>query len=307
MTWTRRQFVVTSSLALAGGALRRVPLLGQQPPPATPHFEIVRGSVGLFTARGGTVGWYVTPEVVVVVDSQFPDTARMLLDGLKERTSRSIDALVNTHHHGDHTGGNAVLKPSVKRIVAHARVPDLQKAQAAAMPNPTEQAFPDTTFTDTWEMALGANDKLVATHYGPGHTGGDAVIHFQRDEVVHMGDLMFKERHPFVDRAAGASIRNWIATLEKVTAGHGEGTRYIFGHSKDGLPVTGPKADVLVFRDYFSAVLDHVQKGIAAGRAKDEITKLAALPKFEGYMEAPPRLTLAGVLGVAYDELTQKS
>jgi glyoxylase-like metal-dependent hydrolase (beta-lactamase superfamily II) len=306
MTLTRREFVVTSTLAAAGSLLHELPLFGQQPPPTTPKFDPVKGSVGMFSARGGTIGYYITPDAVVVIDSQFPDTAKMLLDGLKQRTQRQIDALVNTHHHADHTGGNAVLKPAVKRIVAHARVPDLQKAQAAATPNAPEQAFPDTTFADRWEMPLAAGDKLVARHYGPGHTGGDIVIHFQKDDVVHMGDLMFNRRHPFVDRAAGASVRNWITLLEKVSSEFKNST-YIFGHAKDGLPVVGKASDLLVFRDYFTAALDHVRKGISAGRSKDEIVKLAALPKFEDYMEAPPRLTLGGVLGVAYDELTAKS
>ena len=308
MTWTRRQFVVTSSMAAAGSALARVPLLGLQPtpPPTVTNFEKVRGSVGLFTGRGGTIGWYITPDGVLVIDSQFPDTATALLAGMKERTKRPIDVLINTHHHADHTGGNAVLKPAVKRIVAHARVPELQKMQAVQAGNEAAQAYPDTTFTDVWEMPIGG-DKVTAEYYGPGHTGGDVTVHFQKDDVVHMGDLMFKERHPFVDRAAGGSLKNWITILENVSSQHGAGTMYIFGHSKDGLPVTGRKPDLLVFRDYFTEVLAHVRKGISAGQSKDQIVKLATLPRFEGYMEAPPRLTLGGVLGVAYDELTAKS
>ncbi|MBI2222678.1 MAG: MBL fold metallo-hydrolase, partial [Acidobacteria bacterium] len=157
MTLTRRQFVLTSSLAFAGGVLPRVAIFGQQPapPPTKTSFETLRDSVGIFNGRGGTIGWFVSPDGVVVIDSQFPDTAQACLDGLKQRSPRQIDALINTHHHGDHSGGNAVFRPAAKKIVAHAKVPGLQKAQAAQAGNEAGQVYPDTTFEDAWKMQLG--------------------------------------------------------------------------------------------------------------------------------------------------------
>jgi glyoxylase-like metal-dependent hydrolase (beta-lactamase superfamily II) len=310
MAFTRRQFMVTSSLAVVGGTVQHVPGFGQQPaaapPPTVTKFEPIRSNVGIFTGRGGTIGWLITSDGLVVVDSQFPDTAKACAEGLKERSKRQMDVLINTHHHGDHTGGNAVLRPLTKRIVAHARVPELQKMVAAQQKTEAQQAYPDTTFADTWSVDLGS-DKVSARHYGPGHTGGDIVVFFERANIVHMGDLMFNRRHPRIDRPAGASARNWMTLLEKVAADHGQGTTYIFGHAREDLSVQGTRADLLVFRDYLNAVLDYVQKGISAGRSKDEIAKLGKLPKFEDYAEAPPVLTLAGVLGTAYDELTAKS
>src|SRR5688572_22960711 len=131
MTWTRRDFVTTSTLAVFGSALRGVPVIGQQPP-ATPVFAMVRRNVGTFTARGGTVGTLITPDALIVVDSQFPDTAPLLLDGLKSRSTRKIDILINSHHHGDHTGGNAVLRPAAAKIVSHAHAKALLEKAAAA-------------------------------------------------------------------------------------------------------------------------------------------------------------------------------
>jgi hypothetical protein len=110
---------------------------------------------------------------------------------------------------------------------------------------------------------------------------------------------MSHQRHPRVDRPAGASIRNWLVSLEKVTKDHNNDTIYIFGHSKVGAPVTGPKADLLALRDYFSAMLDYVQKGIAAGKSADEIVK-AGMPKFAANEGMP-------ALQVCYDELTNKA
>jgi cyclase len=306
MPLSRREFIVTSSLAVTAGAFRPAVLLGQQAPaapapPVVPTFDAVRGNVGTFTARGGTIGWFVAPDAVLVIDSQFPDTAQMFLDGLKSRTQRKIDVFINTHHHGDHTGGNKILRPSVVKMVAHENEPGLQKKQAAAAKTEDAQAYPDETFKDSWKVNVG-NEVVTAKYYGPGHTSGDVAVFFERANVVHMGDLMFSNRHPRVDRPSGASIRNWIVLLDKVTKEHGADTIYIFGHAKVGMPIRGSRAELLAFRDYFTAVLDYVQKGISAGKSADEITKVAALPGFTGFEGAP-----TGTLQMAYEELTAKS
>lgn len=303
MSLSRREFIATSSLALTAGALRPASLLGQQTPaaPIVPTFDAVRGNVGTFTARGGTIGWYVAPDAVVIIDSQFPDTAQMLLDGLKARTARKIDVFINTHHHRDHTGGNKVLRPSVVKMVAHENEPALQKKQAIAAKAEDAQAYPDETFKDSWKVNVGP-EVVTAKYYGPGHTSGDIAVFFERANVVHMGDLMFSNRHPRVDRPSGASIKNWIVLLDSVTKEHGADTIYIFGHAKVGMPVKGTHADLLGFRDYFTAVLDYVQKGISGGKSADEITKVTAVPGFAGFEGNP-----TGTLQMAYEELTAKS
>src|SRR5215468_10250614 len=152
MQQNRREFIVTSSLAVAAGAIGPVRLFGQQAPAAVPVFTPLRRNIGTFTARGGTMGWMVTQDAVLVIDSQFADTAQMFLDGLKTRTPRKIDLLINTHHHPDHTGGNKVLRPMVTKIVAHANVPGLQKKQAAAAKTEDAQAYADETFKDGWKV-----------------------------------------------------------------------------------------------------------------------------------------------------------
>ncbi len=116
-------------------------------------------------------------------------------------------------------------------------------------------------------------ETVTLKYDGPGHTSGDSVTTFQNANVVHMGDLMFHQRHPRVDRGAGASIRNWIVTLESVAKEHPADTIYIAGHAKENLPVTVTRADLLKFRDYFSGLLAFVQKGIASSRPAAEIVK----------------------------------
>ena len=236
---------------------------------------------------------------VLAFARQFADTSQMFHDGFKPKIGgRKIDLLINTHHHPDHTGGNKVLQASVVKMVAQENAPGLQRKQAAAQKSEDQQAYADTTFKTDWKVDLGS-EVVSARHYGPGHTGGDAVIFFQRANVVHMGDLMSHQRHPRVDRPSGASIRNWLVSLEKVVKDHNADTVYIFGHSKVGAPVTGPKGDLLVLRDYFSAMLAYVQKGIKAGKSAEEIVK-AGMPQFAAN-EGQPQLQ------VAYDELTAKT
>src|SRR5689334_16687525 len=115
MSVSRRDFLATSAAAAAVGIIGR-PLSafgwqGQGAPPPQPVFTPIRRNVGYFTMRGGIVGWMVNPGGVVVVDTQFPPEATACLTGLNERSgNRGVDFLINTHHHGDHTGGNISYK-----------------------------------------------------------------------------------------------------------------------------------------------------------------------------------------------------
>ena len=304
MTFNRREFVAASSLGVIGalaprGLFAQAPA-GQTPAPAVPQFTDVRRNVGLFTARGGTIGYLITPDAVVVVDSQFADTAPLFLEGLKPKTTRKIDLLINSHHHGDHTGGNKVMQPSVAKIVAHVNVPALQKKAAAAAKSEANQAYADTTFDKDWTTTVG-NETVSARYYGAAHTSGDIVIRFERANVTHMGDLMSFQRNPRADGPAGASIRNWVKVLESTVKDGANDTIYIFGHSKVGERVTGSSKDLLELRDYFTAMLDVAQKAIASGKSPDEVAKTAAIPGFERYEGTPTAIT------VAYQELTAKS
>ena len=104
------------------------------PPPPQPRFEAIRRNVGYFTARGGTIGWLVNKDSLVTVDTQFPDTAQLCVDGLRERAAgRGIDVALNTHHHGDHTGGNAIFKAAAKKLVAHVRAQDVNNSQVVEL------------------------------------------------------------------------------------------------------------------------------------------------------------------------------
>ncbi|MGE0041942.1 MAG: MBL fold metallo-hydrolase [Vicinamibacterales bacterium] len=305
MQLNRRQFFTTSSAALAGLAAARVPAWAQaaQAPPAT-RFEELRRGVGIFTGNGGTIGYLVNGDGAVAVDSQFMDTAKVCVEGLQGRTPRGLAMLINTHHHGDHTAGNPAFRPAVKRILAHANCAAWHRKVAEQAGNAAEQAFPDATFTDTWSEPFG--DETIHLRYmGPGHTSGDAIVFFEKANVVHGGDLLFRRVHPFIDRPAGAEIANWVRVLDEMAKGHGGDTIFVFGHGKDGV-VRGTVSDVTYFRDYLAAVLEHATTGVQAGKSKEEVTAVTVLPGFDAVGQVSPRLSLASVLGVAYDEASAR-
>ncbi|OFW46492.1 MAG: hypothetical protein A3J29_19420 [Acidobacteria bacterium RIFCSPLOWO2_12_FULL_67_14b] len=300
----RRQFIISSSATVAGVALARVPVWGQQPaaPPVT-KFEELRRGVGIFIGNGGTIGYLVNGDGAIAVDSQFMNTAAICVEGLRTRAPKGLQMLINTHHHGDHTGGNKAFRPLVKSIVCQENCLVWHKKVSEQANNVADQAFADLSFGGSWSTNFG-DEKVWARYFGPGHTSGDAVIHFEKANVVHGGDLLFRRVHPRIDGPAGASAVNWIKVLERIAKDHSNDTIFVFGHGADN-SVRGTKADVTFFRDYLSAGVDHVRKGIGARKSKDEITKVSALPKFESVTAFNPRLTLEGTLGSIYDELSK--
>jgi glyoxylase-like metal-dependent hydrolase (beta-lactamase superfamily II) len=326
MSHSRRDFLATSAAAVAAAAVGRpLSAFARQAPQqqaAQPVFTPIRRNVGTFTMRGGTVGWLVNRGGVAVVDTQFPAEARALLEGLQSRSNnRGVTVLLNTHHHGDHTGGNGVFRGVARRVVAHGMadqhmrrgpvVPQQQPTQQQPAQQPPQQPaqntpeplYPDTTFSHMWSADVG-DERIVARHHGRGHTSGDAVITFERANVVHMGDLMFNQRHPVVDRAAGASMRNWARLLPQVANAHARDTIYIFGHANTGLPTTGSSADLLRFRDYLDGIFAFVERHVKAGRSREEVLAmrepLAGFDAWGAFGQANARDPLT----VAYEEVT---
>ncbi len=306
MSATRRGFLATTGLMMAAQALAPRGARAQ----SAPGIRELRRRVGLFVGPGGTIGWLATADGVLVVDSQFPMTAEACITALGQRTPAAIQTLINTHHHGDHTAGNARFRPVVKEIVQHERCAAAHRGLTQGQGADAQRGLADRTFADAWNVAIG-DERVSAMHFGAAHTGGDAVVFFERANVVHLGDLVFNRIPPFIDRPSGGSIVNWVAVLETVAKKHADAL-FIFGHGKDDRR-TGSVRDVTHFRDYLTAALDHVRKGIAAGRSQGEVTSLSALPGFadhadvaKDYASPIPLFTLNHVLTIAYQELTTR-
>ena len=303
----RRKFILNSSFMVSAGLVSRA--RAQTPPaasaaPNVTEFRALRRDVGLFTGRGGTIGWLANKDGLLVVDTQFPDTAAICLAGLPGRGARDLDLVINTHHHADHTSGNPVFKAAAKSIVAQANVPKLQFAAAEKNNTLTQQVYADTTFPSVWRRDLGS-ETITARYHGNAHTSGDITVLFEKANVVHLGDLAFNRLYPVVDRPAGASFRHWIVVLEEIVKTYPADAIYVCGHGNPKFGVTAKRDELLIFRDYISAMLAYTEKAIAAGKSRADIAALDNLPGFPDFhLPLPNRL--GGNLSAAFDELTEK-
>lgn len=262
---------------------------------------MLRNEVGIFTERGGTIAFLLSKKGIVVVDSQFPDQSKHLIDELKKKSEQPFKLLINTHHHGDHSSGNIAFKGIVEHVLAHENSKKNQEAAAKQNKSEDKQLYPDQTFGSTWCEKVG-KEKICLHYFGAGHTNGDALVHFQHANIVHMGDLLFNRRHPFVDRNAGANMNSWIKVLDKAVDTFNKKTIYVYGHSGTGYDVTGTSDDLKKFGDYLGRVLKFAEDEIKAGKTKEEILKNTALPgetewKGDGFQRP---------LQAAYEELTTK-
>ena len=152
-----------------------------------------------------------------------------------------------------------------------------QKNVAVAQKTEDKQLYPNQTFGTVWSEKAG-KEKISLHYFGAGHTNGDAMIHLKHANIVHMGDLVFNRRHPFVDRSAGANMQSWIHVLDMAMKKFSNKTKFIYGHAADGYDVTGKKDDLLAFHDYLENVLKFVGDEMKAGKTKEEILKATEIP-----------------------------
>lgn len=295
----RRKFIQHSALTLAALSLYQRNAFSNIGLQQTYQFKHLRNNVGIFAEQGGTIGWLNSEDGFVVIDSQFPNTAPHIIEELKKLAAKPFKFLLNTHHHGDHTGGNISFKGIVESVVAHENSLKNQKSAAEKANTVEKQLFPTSTFgNDGWKTNLG-KEQIKAHYFGPAHTNGDVIYHFETANIAHLGDLMFNRRYPFIDKANGADIGNWIKVLDRVNEQFDNDTLFIFGHSLDPEKVTGGKQDVAAFRNYLQSLLTVVGKEIAAGKSKDDIlkiTEIAGAPEWKGD-------GIARSLNAAYAEL----
>jgi cyclase len=296
----RRNFIKNSALTFGALTLAQQNLLSslfEDPWKIT----MLRNDVGIFEEKGGTIGFLLSKKGIVIVDSQFPDQSKHLIDELKKRSEQPFKLLINTHHHGDHSAGNISFKGMVEHVVAHANSKINQENSAKQNKSEDKQLYPDLTYTDSWSQKVG-KEKIKLNYFGAAHTNGDSFVQFEEANIVHCGDLVFNRRHPYVDRGAGANIKNWMEVLDKGISKFDKETIYVFGHAGPGYKVTGTADELNKFRDYLGNVLKFVEGEIKAGKTKEEILKATIIPGGEEWKTDG----IQRPLGAAYDELTTK-
>ncbi len=296
----RRKFIRNTALTTGLLALSSKELFAFFADP-TYKVTMLTGDIGIFSEKGGTIAFLISKGGIVVVDAQFPDQSNHLITDLKGRTDKTYRLLINTHHHADHTSGNIVFKNLVPHVLAHENSRINQQNVAVKSKNEDKQLYPDQTYTDTKRVKI-SKEKIRLHYFGAGHTNGDSLVHFQHANIVHMGDLVFNRRHPFIDRSAGANIKSWISILDKANAEFDKETKFIFGHAAAGYEVTGNKEDVKAFRNYLEQLITFAESEVKAGKTKEEFLKNKSIPRITEWKGDG----IERSLNAAYEEVTAK-
>jgi len=231
----------------------------------------------VFTEKGGTIAFLLSKSGIVVVDSQFPEQSTHLIEELKKQSTAPFYKLINTHHHGDHTAGNISFKDIVPHVLAHKNSKTNQENVAVKQKTEDKQLYPDQVYDTTWCEDID-KEKICLDYFGPGHTNGDSLVHFQHADIVHLGDLLFNRRYPFIDRTAGANIKNWITIMDKAQKKYNRKTIFVYGHALDPLKITGDKEDLKLFGDFLEKLLVFAESEFKAGKTKEEFMKNTAIP-----------------------------
>lgn len=296
----RRVFIKNSSSILAALALFSNKTLSQFLADAAWTIKMLTDDIGVFMEKGGTILFMLSKEGIVVVEAQFPDTSQHLIEELKKKSDQPFRLLINTHHHGDHTAGNISFKGIVQHVLAHENSKANQERVAKEKKNEEQQLYPDQIFKTTWCEKIDT-EEICLHYFGAGHTNGDSLVQFKKANIVHLGDLMFNRRHPFVDMSAGANMHNWITVLDKAHDTFNKKTKFICGHAAAGYDIVVRRNDLKLFGDYLGKTLQFVESEMKAGKRKEEILKATSIPG------APDEWKGDGIerpLAAAYAELT---
>jgi cyclase len=234
----------------------------------------VAGTVYMLQGAGGNIGVSVGDDGIVIVDDQFAPLAPKIRAALKGITDKPIRFILNTHYHGDHTGGNAEFSKDGAIIAQENVRKRLQSGSTAAgraTPPAPKEALPVVTFNDRATVHLNGED-IRAIHMPHGHTDGDSVIWFTQSNVVHMGDDFFNGTFPFVDADNGGSVRGLSMNLDAILAQIRDDTKVIPGHGP-----LGDKTTLRAFADMIHATSAAVDAAMRSGKTLEQIKQAKVL------------------------------
>jgi len=243
--------------------------------------EKVAEGVWVLAGAGGNIGVSAGADGVFLVDDEWAPMTPKVKAAVAAISDRPVRFILNTHWHPDHSGGNKDLGEAGALIVAHDNVrlrlstEQFIEAMGMKFPPSPAKALPVVTFNDAVTLHVNGDD-VNAFHVPPAHTDGDAIVHFRRAGVIHMGDLFFNGMYPFVDLSSGGSFEGFITAADRALALAGEGTRIIPGHG----PV-GARADLRAYRDMLVTVRDRVKPLVQAGKTPAEVVAARPTPDLD--------------------------
>src|SRR3954466_542435 len=267
--------------------LLRYLLLLSIPAAAQQNFDTVRirplkltDNIYMLKGSGGNIGVLVGKDGTLVIDDQFAPLSNKINGAIKTIDPAEIKFLINTHIHGDHSGGNDNFARMGVTIVAHDNVRERMMKESTARngqknPPRAKEALPVITFPDKINFHLNDEDIEVIA-LDKGHTDGDIMIHFKKANIYHMGDAYVRYGYPFIDASNGGSFTAFIDSLDKMLALLDDNSKVIPGHGE-----LATKADVKAFRDKMADIRDQITAALKKGKKVEEITAMGITDKYE--------------------------
>jgi glyoxylase-like metal-dependent hydrolase (beta-lactamase superfamily II) len=243
--------------------------------------EKLADGVYMLVGSGGNLGLSVGNDAVFLIDDQYAPLAPKIQTAVSAITKKPVQFVLNTHWHGDHTGGNERFAEAGALIVAHDNVRkrmstdqflDFFKMRVERSPH---AALPLVTFGADVTFHING-DEVVAFHCPAAHTDGDAIVHFRRADVIHMGDIFFNGFYPFIDASSGGSADGVVAAVDRALALATDRTKVIPGHGP-----LATKADLKAYRDMIATVQGRIRSQIAAGKSVQEVVDSKPTKEFD--------------------------
>jgi glyoxylase-like metal-dependent hydrolase (beta-lactamase superfamily II) len=236
--------------------------------------EQLSENVYVLFGAGGNIGLALGEENAYVIDDQFGPLTEKILAHIKTLTDKPVNYVLNTHWHGDHTGGNENMANQGALIIAHEnvrqRMSTKQDRGGGRISEPSaEVALPVLTFNDKMTLYLGNGKSMHAMHVNDAHTDGDSYYYFPEENIIHMGDNFFVGRYPYLDLNSGGDIDGLISNVTMALGLVDEKTKIIPGHGK----VAG-KSDLRSYLDVLVALRKKVVEARSAGNSLEATQKL---------------------------------
>ncbi|MBD3649316.1 MAG: MBL fold metallo-hydrolase [Pseudomonadales bacterium] len=235
----------------------------------------VAENIYMLVGQGGNIGVFAGKDGILMIDDQFAPLSEKIKAALEQIGSDSPRFLLNTHYHGDHTGGNKIFGAD-SLIVAHENV----RVRLLASETPGEYppvALPVFTYADEANIWING-EQIRVVHMPLGHTDGDSVVFFEQSNVVHMGDHFFKDRFPFVDLDAGGSVQGLIDNVNLILDLIDDNTAVIPGHGS-----LADKEDLQRYLAMLEQTSSMVRKAIEAGKSEEEILAAGMDDRWESW------------------------